>query len=135
PEFLNRIDEIIVFHRLSEEHLKRIVEIQLGRVRQRLADRHITLDLTDAAKEHLVRVGYDPAYGARPLKRALQKEIETPLGRLILKGEIHGGQHVSVDVERGTLTFHAAGAHAPFTSAAHPDAEPRFAEPRVRDNR
>ena len=76
PEFLNRVDEVIVFHALSEEHLKDIVEIQLGRLRHRLAERHITLELTDRAKTHLVQVGHDPAYGARPLKRAIQKEIE-----------------------------------------------------------
>ena len=80
PEFLNRVDEIIVFHALSKEHLKKIVDIQLGRLRQRLEERHITLELTDAAREHLVRVGYDPAYGARPLKRTIQKEIETRAG-------------------------------------------------------
>ena len=87
PEFLNRVDEIIVFHALTEEHLKQIVEIQLERLRARLAERHITLELTDAARRHLVRTGYDPRYGARPLKRAIQKEIENPLGRLLLKGE------------------------------------------------
>src|SRR4029077_12957813 len=74
PEFLNRVDEIIVFHGLSEEHLKDIVVIQLQRLRDRLAERHIDLELTDAAKAHLVRVGYDPAYGARPLKRTIQRE-------------------------------------------------------------
>jgi ATP-dependent Clp protease ATP-binding subunit ClpB len=110
PEFLNRVDEIVVFHALSEEHLKQIVDIQLGRLRTRLAERHMTLELTETAKEHLVRVGYDPAYGARPLKRAIQKEIETPLGRMILKGEVRDGQHVAVDAERETLTFHASGA-------------------------
>src|SRR6516164_8526657 len=107
PEFLNRVDEIIVFHGLSEEHLKEIVEIQLQRLRDRLADRHITLELTDAAKTHLVRVGYDPAYGARPLKRAIQKEIENVLGRQILEGKIRDGQHVVADYDagRGQLTF------------------------------
>ncbi|MCS6849924.1 MAG: ATP-dependent chaperone ClpB [Gemmataceae bacterium] len=107
PEFLNRIDEIIVFHSLTEEHLKSIVEIQLGRLRQRLADRHITLELTEAAKDHLVRVGHDPAYGARPLKRAIQKEIETPLSRLLLQGDVRDGQRVVVDYDarRGELTF------------------------------
>src|SRR5262249_23053621 len=84
PEFLNRVDEIIVFHALSEEHLKQIVEIQLRRLGQRLAERHIEIELTDAAKTHLVRAGYDPNYGARPLKRAIQREIETPLGRRLL---------------------------------------------------
>src|SRR5262245_14895016 len=92
PEFLNRVDEIVVFRSLSEEHLKRIVDIQLSRLRLRLAERHVTLELTDAAKTHLVTVGYEPVYGARPLKRAIQREIETPLGRLLLKGEVRDGQ-------------------------------------------
>jgi ATP-dependent Clp protease ATP-binding subunit ClpB len=106
PEFLNRVDEIVVFHSLNEEHLKKIVDIQLGRLQQRLEDRHILLKLTDAARTHIVRVGHDPTYGARPLKRALQKEIETPLGRLILKGEIHDSQTVKVDCDRdGKLKF------------------------------
>jgi ATP-dependent Clp protease ATP-binding subunit ClpB len=107
PEFLNRVDEIIVFHSLTEEHLKEIVEIQLQRLRARLAERHIQIELTDTAKTHLVRTGYDPAYGARPLKRAIQKEIETPLGRLLLKGEIHDGQTVVIDFDkdRQALTF------------------------------
>jgi ATP-dependent Clp protease ATP-binding subunit ClpB len=109
PEFLNRVDETIVFHRLSEADLKRIVEIQIGRVRQRLAERHIELELSDAAKTHLVRVGYDPAFGARPLKRAIQKEIETPLSRLILQGEVRDRQRVTVDYDgrAGQLKFHA----------------------------
>jgi len=109
PEFLNRVDEIIVFHALSEEHLKEIVEIQLGRLRERLAERHIKLELTDAARTHLVRAGYDPNYGARPLKRAIQREIETPLGRRILKGEIRDGQAVLVGLDQasGELTFTA----------------------------
>src|SRR5438552_5926534 len=75
PEFLNRVDEIVVFHALSEEHLLQIVDIQLGLLQKRLEDRHIRLNLTPAAKEHLVRVGFDPAYGARPLKRVIQREI------------------------------------------------------------
>jgi ATP-dependent Clp protease ATP-binding subunit ClpB len=106
PEFLNRVDEIVVFHSLSEEHLKQIVEIQLGRLRKRLEERHVTLELTDAAKTHLVTAGYEPAYGARPLKRALQREIETPLGRMLLKGEVRDGQTVVVDYQGGEgLTF------------------------------
>jgi ATP-dependent Clp protease ATP-binding subunit ClpB len=107
PEFLNRVDEIIVFHALSEEHLKKIVDIQLGRLRQRLEERHIRLELSDKAREHLVEVGYDPAYGARPLRRTLQKEVETALGRLLLQGEIRDGQTVYVDynADRGSLTF------------------------------
>jgi ATP-dependent Clp protease ATP-binding subunit ClpB len=97
PEFLNRVDEIIVFHALSEEHLKQIVESQLGYLRKRLAERHIQIELTDAAREYLVRIGYDPSYGARPLKRAIQKEVETPLARLMLTGEVRDGQKVVVD--------------------------------------
>ncbi|HLJ97014.1 MAG TPA: ATP-dependent chaperone ClpB, partial [Gemmataceae bacterium] len=108
PEFLNRVDEIIVFHALTEEHLKAIVEIQLQRLRARLAERHIQLELDDQARTHLVRAGYDPNYGARPLKRALQKEIESTLGRLLLQGQIRDGQTVVVgyDPEQGGLTFH-----------------------------
>ncbi len=101
PEFLNRVDDVIVFHALSKEHLKQIVEILLARLRERLADRHITLDLTDAARDYLVRVGYDPAYGARPLKRVLQHEVETALAKLLLKGEVRDGQTVVVDFDAG----------------------------------
>lgn len=97
PEFLNRVDEMIVFHALTEDQLKDIVEIQLGRLRQRLEERHITLELTDAAKTHVVRTGYDPTYGARPLKRVIQKEIETALAMRILKGKVRDGQTVRVD--------------------------------------
>jgi len=109
PEFLNRVDEIIVFHALTEEELEQIVEIQLRRLRERLAHRRIALELTPAAKQHLVKTGYDPVYGARPLKRAIQKEIETPLGRKILAGEVRDDQKVVVDYDRdrGELTFTA----------------------------
>ena len=102
PEFLNRVDEMVVFHGLSVEHLKKIVGIQLQRLQQRLEERHITLELTEAAKEHVVKVGHDPAYGARPLKRTLQKEIETTLGRMLLKGEVRDGQRVVVDYDAAT---------------------------------
>jgi ATP-dependent Clp protease ATP-binding subunit ClpB len=107
PEFLNRVDEIVVFRPLSEEQLETIVEIQLGRLRQRLAERHITLQLTPAARRHLVKTGYDPVYGARPLKRAIQRELETVLGRKILAGEIQDGDSVTVDYDdlREQLTF------------------------------
>jgi len=107
PEFLNRVDEIIVFHALSEEHLMQIVDIQLGRVRQRLAERKMHLHLTPEARAHLVHTGYDPHYGARPLKRAIQREIETPLGVQLLKGAVRDGQTVAVDYapESGALTF------------------------------
>jgi ATP-dependent Clp protease ATP-binding subunit ClpB len=100
PEFLNRVDEIVVFHSLSREHLKQIVDIQLQRLRARLAERHIEIELTDGAKEHLAAAGYDPSYGARPLKRAIQKELETPLGRLLLKGDVTDGQTLVADRDR-----------------------------------
>jgi ATP-dependent Clp protease ATP-binding subunit ClpB len=108
PEFLNRLDEIIVFHALSEEHLKQIVEIQLAGLRARLEERHIQLELTDAARTRLVRTGYDPNYGARPLKRAIQREIETPFAKRILAGEIRGGQTVRIDADPAGagLAFH-----------------------------
>ncbi|MBV8602169.1 MAG: AAA family ATPase, partial [Candidatus Eremiobacteraeota bacterium] len=109
PEFLNRVDETVVFHALTEDELKRIVDIQLERVQRRLDDRRIKIELSEAAKLHLVKVGYDPAYGARPLKRTIQKELETPLARKILAGEIRDGQTVSVgfDEKGGELTFAA----------------------------
>jgi ATP-dependent Clp protease ATP-binding subunit ClpB len=105
PEFLNRIDEIVVFHSLSEEELKKILGVQLGRLRARLAERHIDLELTEVAATHLAREGYDPAYGARPLKRAIQKELETPIGRRLLAGEIRDGDKVMVDWKDGDFTF------------------------------
>ena len=110
PEFLNRVDEIIVFHALEESELASIVDIQLGRLRQRLAERRITLALDDEAKRHLVRVGYDPTYGARPLKRAIQKELETPLGRQILAGDIPDGATVNVTYNQpnGELIFNVS---------------------------
>jgi len=116
PEFLNRIDEIVVFHALTEEQLKAIVEIQLDRVRARLTDRRIALEVTDAAKAHLVRVGHEPAYGARPLKRAIQREIETPLARKILAGEVRDGDTVRVafDPQRAELTFTTVPALPPM---------------------
>ncbi|MHB8140643.1 MAG: ATP-dependent chaperone ClpB [Vulcanimicrobiaceae bacterium] len=107
PEFLNRVDETIVFHALTEEELEEIVDIQLQRLRARLESRRITLVLDAAAKRHLVRAGYDPAYGARPLKRTIQKELETPIGRKILAGEVADGDTLEVgyDEGRGELTF------------------------------
>jgi ATP-dependent Clp protease ATP-binding subunit ClpB len=112
PEFLNRVDEIITFHRLTEEQLKKIVDIQLTTLRGRLAERHIELTLSDAARERLVRVGYDPAYGARPLKRAIQKEVETPLARKLVAGEIRDGQTVYVDERNRELVFEIVPRHA-----------------------
>ncbi|MBJ7304421.1 MAG: ATP-dependent chaperone ClpB [Gemmataceae bacterium] len=107
PEFLNRVDDIIVFHALSEKHLGKIIEILLGRLRSRLNEKHILLELTESARLHLVAVGYDPAYGARPLKRTIQKEIENPLSRLMLEGKAKDHCKVMVDFDKvkGTLNF------------------------------
>ena len=105
PEFLNRVDEIVVFHSLSREHLKAIVDIQLERLRKRLAERHITLELTDRARDYFATTGYDPTYGARPLKRLLQREIETTLGRKLLAGEIGEHSRVVVDWDGKNLLF------------------------------
>jgi len=107
PEFLNRVDEIIVFHALTEDELLTIVDLQLQRLRKRLAERRVKLELSDAAKRHIVKAGYDPHYGARPLKRTIQRELETPLGRKILAGEIDDGDTVDVgfDENKGELTF------------------------------
>jgi ATP-dependent Clp protease ATP-binding subunit ClpB len=106
PEFLNRIDEIVVFHRLSEEHIERIVEIQVEQLRQRLAERNLGLELTDAALAHLATTGYDPDFGARPLKRVLQREVSDPIALALLKGEYPDGVVVEVDATSdGSLTF------------------------------
>ncbi|MXO72731.1 ATP-dependent chaperone ClpB [Alteraurantiacibacter buctensis] len=105
PEFLNRLDEIILFHRLAQEHMAPIVKIQLGRVQKLLADRKVTLDLTDAALAWLGRVGYDPVYGARPLKRAVQRYVQDPLAEMILAGEIPDGSTVRIDEGDGALAM------------------------------
>ncbi|TXC73552.1 ATP-dependent chaperone ClpB [Sphingorhabdus soli] len=103
PEFLNRLDEIILFHRLAQEHMAGIVDIQVGRVQKLLADRKVTLDLTEAARAWLGRVGYDPVYGARPLKRAVQKYVQDPLADMILRGEVPDGSTIKVDEGDGAL--------------------------------
>ncbi|MDG2308152.1 MAG: ATP-dependent chaperone ClpB [Candidatus Binatia bacterium] len=105
PEFLNRVDDIVVFHGLKPEDLERIVEIQLDRIRGRLADRQIVLELTPGAVTHLAEVGYDPIYGARPLKRLLQREIETQLARRILAGEVTDRSTVKVEWNGSELQF------------------------------
>jgi len=106
PEFLNRIDEIVVFHRLGEAHIERIVEIQVEQLRARLAERNLGLELTDAALAHIATTGYDPDFGARPLKRVLQREVSDPVALALLKGEYHDGDVVVVDaVPDGPLTF------------------------------
>jgi ATP-dependent Clp protease ATP-binding subunit ClpB len=108
PEFLNRVDEIVIFHSLTSAHLKEIVEIQLERLRGLLKERRIDLELTDAAKEQIVTDGYDPAYGARPLKRAIQHLVADPLAGEILNGRIPDGSRVLVDGDGERLTFRSA---------------------------
>ncbi len=108
PEFLNRLDEVILFHRLGQAHMAPIVDIQVSRVDKLLADRKIVLDLTDAARAWLGRVGYDPVYGARPLKRAVQRYLQDPLADMILRGEVKDGTTVKVDEGDGKLVLHVA---------------------------
>jgi ATP-dependent Clp protease ATP-binding subunit ClpB len=113
PEFLNRIDEIVVFEPLTREQIGEIVELQLERLRARLAERGLSLELTDAAKEQLAEAGWDPTYGARPLKRAIQRLVENPLALRLLEAEFEEGETVRVDVVDGELTFEKAPAAEP----------------------
>jgi ATP-dependent Clp protease ATP-binding subunit ClpB len=108
PEFLNRLDEIILFHRLAQEHMAPIVDIQVARVQKLLKDRKIELDLTDAARRWLGRVGYDPVYGARPLKRAVQRYLQDPLAEMLLSGEVPDGARVAIDEGDGALQMQVA---------------------------
>jgi ATP-dependent Clp protease ATP-binding subunit ClpB len=103
PEFLNRVDEIVVFRALTEAELGKIVEIQLEGLRRRLAERRISIEVTDGARAHLARVGYDPVFGARPLKRVIQREVETPVARLIVAGKLRDGSAVRVDAAGDAL--------------------------------
>jgi ATP-dependent Clp protease ATP-binding subunit ClpB len=105
PEFLNRLDDIILFHRLGQAHMAPIVDIQVGRVSKLLADRKVTLTLTDAARDWLGRVGYDPVYGARPLRRAVQRYLQDPLAELILRGDVKDGATVTADEGDGKLAL------------------------------
>ena len=113
PEFLNRIDEVVEFHALTRDQLGEIVELQLRRLRDRLADRGLDLELTDSAKELVAEAGWDPTYGARPLKRALQRLVENPLALRLLEGEFAEGDTVRVDAQNGELAFVKAEAAEP----------------------
>jgi len=112
PEFLNRLDEMLVFHRLRRDQMEDIVRIQLKRVQKLLDDRNITLDVNDEALQWLAAAGYDPAYGARPLKRVIQRELQNPLAEALLSGMIHDGDTVNVRVEEGELAVNAAPSQA-----------------------
>jgi ATP-dependent Clp protease ATP-binding subunit ClpB len=105
PEFINRVDDIVVFHPLAREQLRAIVDIQLGYLRRRLVERDMELVLDDSARDLLGEAGFDPVYGARPLKRAIQQQVENPLAQRILKGEFGPGSRVGVTVKGGALVF------------------------------
>jgi ATP-dependent Clp protease ATP-binding subunit ClpB len=110
PEFLNRVDDIIIFKPLREEQIERIVDLQLKRMEKLLSDRKITLEVTPDAKRVLAEEGYDPAFGARPLKRAIQRLIQNPLAMMVLEGRFGEGDHVVVEAHGKQLDFHKAGA-------------------------
>ena len=105
PEFINRVDDIVVFHPLGKEQLRSIVDIQLGYLRKRLADRDIELNLDTSAMDLLGEAGFDPVYGARPLKRAIQQQVENPLAQRILRGEFGPGAKIAVTAREGVLQF------------------------------
>jgi len=122
PEFLNRVDEIVVFRPLSREDLSQIVEIQLQRLRKLLAERHLTLELGEKAREAVADAGYDPVYGARPLKRAIQRMIQDPLSTKILEGEFQPGDHIVAD--------EGSGGDLEFKKGVRPPEPPRAAKKR-----
>jgi ATP-dependent Clp protease ATP-binding subunit ClpB len=105
PEFLNRIDEVIVFHMLSKEHLEKIVSIQLGYLAERLKERNIKLEFTDNARKQIMDEGYDPSFGARPLKRTIQQRLENPLASEILSGKFTDGDTIKIDAQAQRFMF------------------------------
>jgi len=105
PEFLNRVDEIIIFHALSPQQMRKIIDIQLRALMKRLEDRKIHVELTDRAKDLLIAEGYDPTYGARPLKRVIQRRVLDPLAMRVLQGEFREGSRVRIDARQGELEF------------------------------
>ena len=106
PEFLNRVDDIVVFHTLHEEHIDRIIDLQLRRLEKLLADRKLTLDLRPEARRVIAREGYDPAFGARPLKRAIQRYLQNPLAMAVLEGRFVDGDHIVATADRqGAISF------------------------------
>jgi ATP-dependent Clp protease ATP-binding subunit ClpB len=108
PEFINRVDEIIVFHALGREHLREIIDIQLRSLMKRLEDRKIGFEVTDRAKDLLIAEGYDPTYGARPLKRTIQREILDPLAMRVLQADFVEGDVVRIDAQAGEIVFEKA---------------------------
>jgi ATP-dependent Clp protease ATP-binding subunit ClpB len=118
PEFLNRIDEIVVFHALDEKNIGAIAKIQLRQLEQRLAKMEMTLEVSEAALQKIAEAGYDPVYGARPLKRAIQQQIENPLSKLILSGMFGIKDTIALDVESGRLVFNKPAPERPDDVAA-----------------
>ncbi len=108
PEFINRVDDVVVFHPLSREHIRSIVDIQLAYLHARLADREMQIHLSDAARDKLAEAGFDPVYGARPLKRAIQQQVENPLAQEILQGKFKPGDVIEVGVKDHELEFQNA---------------------------
>ncbi len=108
PEFINRVDDVVVFHPLSREHIRKIVDIQLGYLHERLADRDMRIHLSDEARDKLAEAGFDPVYGARPLKRAIQQQVENPLAQEILQGKFKPGDLIEVGVDHDRLDFQNA---------------------------
>jgi len=108
PEFLNRVDGTVVFHALSKEHIRKIVELMLSQVQTQLKEKEIKLEITDAAKDFLGEKGYDPAFGARPLRRIIERMVEDPLSEAILTGRFHSGETVQVDCQNGEIVLQPA---------------------------
>jgi ATP-dependent Clp protease ATP-binding subunit ClpC len=121
PEFLNRVDEIVVFHALSAEHIKEIIRLMVRRINKQLADRGIELALTPAAEQGLVEKGYDATYGARQLRRTIQKLVEDPLAEAIIRGQVSERARIEVDIDGGTFVFRetAEAVDAPLELAEH----------------
>ncbi|GCE22004.1 hypothetical protein KDK_58040 [Dictyobacter kobayashii] len=119
PEFINRIDEIVVFHPIKREQMKDIVMIQINRLRPRLAERNITLELTDAALDLLAEIGYDPQFGARSLKRVIQREIENRIASDILNGTIHDGDTIKIDAKDGKIVIEPIKTQAQQATYSH----------------
>ncbi len=118
PEFLNRIDEVIVFHRLSREDMRQIVELQVEELRQRMLEQRLDFQLSETARDWLAEKGYDPSFGARPLRRTLQRLVESPLSKKLIRGELKAGDHLQIDVENDELIFRQENSEAPAPVAA-----------------
>ncbi len=118
PEFLNRIDEVIIFQRLSKEDMKRIVDLQMKDIRLRLQEQGLDIQLSEAARDWLAEKGYDPVFGARPLRRTLQRLVENPLSKKLMRGELRAGGQWQIDLEKGELVFREIQSKQPAPVAA-----------------